>query len=583
MTGATVRAYDPAAGEAAAQTAPRARGGRRRLRRLRRAPTCSACSPSGTSSAGSTSSGSRRSWPRRAIVDARNLLDPAAMRQPRVPRTGASDADGPHRRHRRRRVRRLAPVSRAARRRPRGRRASTTCRRGSRGHVDASPRRTAASRSSSTTSSRVAVDGPVDAVMHLASAASAPEYLRGRSRRCGWVRRARATPSTSPASARRPVPPRVDERDLRRPARASAARESYWGNVNPVGPRAVYDEAKRYAEALTMAYHRTHGVDTEDRAHLQLPTGPACARRRAGRVELPRAGDGGRAAHRLRRRAARPGRSATSTTRSGGCSRCSTPTGIGPMNIGNPEEHTILELAELVLEITGSRSELRFVDLPVDDPTRRCPDISQACAGARLVAAGPAAHRRRAHVRAESPRRPTCEAAARAELQVASGMALRAAGARRRARPPSRDEGGRPRRRRGNPAAAADVHDAEAAAADRESAVPRAPARLARRPRRRRGRAVDGLPARRVPSSTSPTTARSPTPSGDISAALRGRGAEPLGTAGAIRFAAEGVRERFIVCNGDVLTSLDLGAMVALPREQRRGGDDRTRRRSEDP
>ena len=155
--------------------------------------------------------------------------------------------------------------------------------------------------------------------------------------------------------------------------------ESYWGNVNPIGPRGVYDEAKRFAEALTMAYHRTHKMDTKiirifntygTRMHPQ-----------DGRVvsnfiiqalhneDITIYGDGNQ-------------------TRSfqyvddlvEGMTRMMA-TGddfIGPVNIGNPMEFTIRELAEKVIELTGSRSKLIYMPLPQDDPTQRQPDISLA-------------------------------------------------------------------------------------------------------------------------------------------------------------------------------------------------------------
>ena len=154
--------------------------------------------------------------------------------------------------------------------------------------------------------------------------------------------------------------------------------ETYWGNVNPVGPRGVYDEAKRFAEAMTMAYHRYHGLDVRI-VRIFNTYGPRM-RPDDGRVVsnfIVQALDG-RAAHGLRRRHARPAASATSTTRCGASSRCSTPTEHGPVNIGNPNEFTMLELAELVLEVTGSASEIVFEPLPVDDPTQRRPDITLA-------------------------------------------------------------------------------------------------------------------------------------------------------------------------------------------------------------
>jgi dTDP-glucose 4,6-dehydratase len=153
--------------------------------------------------------------------------------------------------------------------------------------------------------------------------------------------------------------------------------ENYWGNVNPVGPRSVYDEAKRYAEALVMAYHRSRGVNT----HLV----------RIFNTYGPRLHPGdGRVISNFMMQALR-GEPLTvygdgQQTRSfcyvddliEGILRLSRSDEHLPVNIGNPDEFTILECAQAVLEVTGSKSELKFEDLPVDDPTRRCPDITKA-------------------------------------------------------------------------------------------------------------------------------------------------------------------------------------------------------------
>jgi dTDP-glucose 4,6-dehydratase len=153
--------------------------------------------------------------------------------------------------------------------------------------------------------------------------------------------------------------------------------EDYWGNVNPVGPRGVYDEAKRFAEAITMAYHRHHGVDTRI-VRIFNTYGP---RMRAGdgRVvptficqalagkPLTAFGDG-------------------SQTRSfcfatdliEGIWRLLNSDHVDPMNIGNPSEMTVLEFAQEIIRVTGSSSEIVFEELPVDDPKVRQPDISLA-------------------------------------------------------------------------------------------------------------------------------------------------------------------------------------------------------------
>ena len=153
--------------------------------------------------------------------------------------------------------------------------------------------------------------------------------------------------------------------------------ESYWGNVNPIGPRGVYDEAKRFAEAMTMAYHRAHGVDTRI-VRIFNTYGPRM-RPHDGRVvsnfivqalkgqALTLYGDG-------------------SQTRSfcyvddevDGIYRLFVDGDSEPTNIGNPVEFTVRQLAEIVLELTGASSRIEFRPLPEDDPKVRKPDISRA-------------------------------------------------------------------------------------------------------------------------------------------------------------------------------------------------------------
>jgi nucleoside-diphosphate-sugar epimerase len=153
--------------------------------------------------------------------------------------------------------------------------------------------------------------------------------------------------------------------------------EAYWGNVNPIGPRSVYDEAKRYGEALTMAYHRRLGVDVRI-ARIFNTYGPFM-RPDDGRVvsnfvcqalerrPLTVYGDGTQT------------RSFTfATDEVDGFLALLDSNYVGPVNIGNPDEFTMLELARLVLAITGSSSELIFDERPIDDPTQRRPDISLA-------------------------------------------------------------------------------------------------------------------------------------------------------------------------------------------------------------
>jgi len=225
-------------------------------------------------------------------------------------------------------------------------------------------------------STHVVVDGAVDAVMHLASPASPKDFTSipikilkvgslGTHNLLGlaWAKGARFfLASTSEVYGDPLVHPQP---------------ESYWGNVNPIGPRGVYDESKRFAEALTMAYHRQHGVDVRI-VRIFNTYGPRL-RAEDGRVvsnfilqalrgePLTVYGDG-------------------SQTRSftyvddeiRGFLALLDSDHVGPVNIGNPDEFTIAQLADLVLELTGSDSPVEHRDLPVDDPTQRRPDISLA-------------------------------------------------------------------------------------------------------------------------------------------------------------------------------------------------------------
>jgi dTDP-glucose 4,6-dehydratase len=218
--------------------------------------------------------------------------------------------------------------------------------------------------------------GPVDYVFNLASPASPPEYLRLaiETLRVGsaGVENTLEIAAKYNAGYLHASTSECYGDPLEHPQR-----ESYWGHVNPVGPRSVYDEAKRFAEALVMAYHRSLGVNTH-LARIFNTYGPRL-HPSDGRVisnfmmqalrgePLTIYGDGRQ-------------------TRSfchvddliEGILRLSRSQEHFPVNIGNPDEFTILECAQAVLEVTGSKSELRFEDLPEDDPTRRCPDITKA-------------------------------------------------------------------------------------------------------------------------------------------------------------------------------------------------------------
>jgi dTDP-glucose 4,6-dehydratase len=220
------------------------------------------------------------------------------------------------------------------------------------------------------------VEGDLDYVLHFASPASPMDYLdlpiqtlkvgsMGTHKTLGLAKEKGATfllASTSEVYGDPLVHPQ---------------REDYWGNVNPVGPRGVYDEAKRFAEALTMAYHRYHGVDTRIvrifntyGPRMRLDDGRALPtfmyQALAGR-DLTVFGDG------------RQTRSFTYIEDQVRGIHKLMLSGISdPVNIGNPSEVTILELAEKVIDITGCKGKIVFEPLPQDDPKVRQPDISKA-------------------------------------------------------------------------------------------------------------------------------------------------------------------------------------------------------------
>ena len=220
------------------------------------------------------------------------------------------------------------------------------------------------------------IEGPVDGVVHMASPASPKDYLEhpietldvgsmGTRRMLELARETRArylVTSTSECYGDPLVHPQV---------------ETYWGNVNPVGPRSCYDESKRFAEALTMAYHRKHGVRTNI-ARIFNTYGP--------RMKL----DDGRVVPAFLDQALR-GQPLTvfgdgSQTRSfcyvsdmvEGLCRLMLSEERYPVNLGNPSEMTILEFAERIRRMTGSRPEIVFQPLPEDDPKQRRPDIGKA-------------------------------------------------------------------------------------------------------------------------------------------------------------------------------------------------------------
>jgi dTDP-glucose 4,6-dehydratase len=222
------------------------------------------------------------------------------------------------------------------------------------------------------------VDGHVDHVFHLASVASPVHYLRLplETLASGSVGTVNALELAGRHGARFVL---ASTSEVYGDPLEHPQRESYWGNVNPIGPRSVYDESKRFAEATTAAYRRHRGVDTTI-ARIFNTYGPRMAFE-DGRVvpafvkqalagePLTVAGDGGQ-------------------TRSlcwvedtvDGLVRLGASGHEGPVNIGSEDEVTVLELARIVCELVGSGSDVTFVDLPADDPRLRRPDITGAAA-----------------------------------------------------------------------------------------------------------------------------------------------------------------------------------------------------------
>ena len=222
----------------------------------------------------------------------------------------------------------------------------------------------------------IRVDGPLDAVLHFASPASPIDYLElpiqtlkvgslGTHNALGLAMAKQARfllASTSEVYGDPLVHPQP---------------ETYWGNVNPIGPRGVYDEAKRFSEAMTMAYHRSHGVDTrivrifntygERMRPKDGRVVPALICQALAREPMTVFGDG-------------------SQTRSfcyvsdliEGIYRLLISNETDPINIGNPSELSVLEFARTIRKLTGTSSEIVFKPLPVDDPRVRQPDVTRA-------------------------------------------------------------------------------------------------------------------------------------------------------------------------------------------------------------
>src|SRR6187399_1181363 len=220
------------------------------------------------------------------------------------------------------------------------------------------------------------IDGPVDFVLHWASPASPIDYLElpiptlkvgalGTHKALGLAKAKGATFVLASTSE-------VYGDPLEHPQK-----ETYWGNVNPIGPRGVYDEAKRFAEAMTMAYHRYHGVNTKIvrifntyGPRMRVNDGravPAFMSQALRNEDVTVFGDGSQT------------RSFTYITDLvDGIIKLMLSDANDPVNIGNPREMTIQEIAATIIRMTGAKSRIIYKDLPVDDPKVRQPDITRA-------------------------------------------------------------------------------------------------------------------------------------------------------------------------------------------------------------
>ena len=222
------------------------------------------------------------------------------------------------------------------------------------------------------------IDGPVDVVLHWASPASPIDYLELpiQTLKVGALGTHKALGLAKAKGARFVL---ASTSEVYGDPLEHPQRETYWGNVNPIGPRGVYDEAKRFAEAMTVAYHRYHGLDAKI-VRIFNTYGPRM-RVRDGRAVPNFIGQ------------ALKGEDVTvygdgSQTRSlcyvsdlvDGVIRLMLSSANEPINIGNPQELTIEQIARTILRLTGSSSRIVYRDLPVDDPKVRKPDIARATA-----------------------------------------------------------------------------------------------------------------------------------------------------------------------------------------------------------
>ena len=414
--GATVRAYDPEAMPACRPLFPtvrlhprRLRGGRRggRARHRHRVEPVPQARPRPPA----------RLLRQPLVIDLRNLYEPENMAaagfryvsigrpegipevQPQAVAAAArrGRAREPSGHHRRRRLPRLAPLRARARRGARGRLRRQPADRPAREHQAPSRTGTTSTFLEHDVSKPFEIEGPVDFILHFASPASPIDYLELpiQTLKVGSLGTHNALGLAKAKGARFLL---ASTSEVYGDPQEHPQKESYWGNVNPVGPRGVYDEAKRFAEAMTMAYHRYHGVDVRI-VRIFNTYGPRM-RLRDGRVvpafiqqaltgePMTVFGEG-------------------QQTRSfcyvddliEGIWRLLMSDLREPFNIGNPHEMTILEFAETIKAAVGSTSPIIFKPLPVDDPADAAAGHHPGPRAARLGAQGAAGRGAREHHR----------------------------------------------------------------------------------------------------------------------------------------------------------------------------------------
>jgi dTDP-glucose 4,6-dehydratase len=220
------------------------------------------------------------------------------------------------------------------------------------------------------------VDGPVDFVLHWASPASPIDYLELpiQTLKVGALGTHKALGLAKAKGARFVL---ASTSEVYGDPLEHPQKETYWGNVNPVGPRGVYDEAKRFAEAMTVAYHRYHGVDAKI-VRIFNTYGPRM-RIRDGRAVPNFIGQALRGEDVTVYGDGKQTRSLCYITDLvDGVIRLMLSSANDPINIGNPQELTIEEIARTILRLTGSSSRIVYKALPVDDPKVRKPDITRA-------------------------------------------------------------------------------------------------------------------------------------------------------------------------------------------------------------